>query len=67
MAEQEKVKCAIIGSGNIGTDLIMKIKRRSKLLEIVALVGIDPESDGLKRAARNGAKFWGARRCGGRP
>ena len=42
MAEQEKVKCAIIGSGNIGTDLIIKIKRRSKLLEIVALIGIDP-------------------------
>ena len=54
MAEQEKVKCAIIGSGNIGTDLIIKIKRRSKLLEIVALIGIDPESDGLKRAARMG-------------
>ena len=54
MAEQKKVKCAIIGSGNIGTDLIIKIKRRSEILEVAALVGIDPESDGLKRAARMG-------------
>ncbi len=54
MTKQEKVKCAIIGSGNIGTDLIIKIKRRSETLEVVALVGIDPESDGLKRAERMG-------------
>jgi len=49
-----KIKVAIIGSGNIGTDLMIKIMRTSKLLEMGAFVGIDPESDGLKRAARMG-------------
>ena len=49
-----KVKCAIIGSGNIGTDLMIKIMRVSDTLEMGALVGIDPDSDGLKRAARLG-------------
>jgi acetaldehyde dehydrogenase len=49
-----KVKVAIIGSGNIGTDLMIKILRRAGLLEMAALVGIDPESDGLKRAGRLG-------------
>ncbi len=50
----EKTKVAIIGSGNIGTDLMIKIMRLSKTLELAALVGIDPESDGLRRAARLG-------------
>ena len=49
-----KIKVAIIGSGNIGTDLMMKIMRRSDVLEMSAFVGIDPESDGLKRAERLG-------------
>ncbi len=45
-----KVKVAIIGSGNIGTDLMIKIAKRSKVLENAVLVGIDAHSDGLKRA-----------------
>ncbi len=49
-----KVKAAIIGSGNIGTDLMIKIMRHSDVLEMGAFVGIDPESDGLKRAQRLG-------------
>jgi acetaldehyde dehydrogenase len=49
-----KAKVAIVGSGNIGTDLMIKIMRMSDVLERAAFVGIDPESDGLKRAARLG-------------
>ena len=49
-----KVSCAIIGSGNIGTDLMIKVMRNSKNLEMGAMVGIDPGSDGLARASRLG-------------
>ncbi|MFT5383611.1 MAG: acetaldehyde dehydrogenase [Saprospiraceae bacterium] len=49
-----KTKVAIIGSGNIGTDLMIKIIRTSQVLEMSVFVGIDPESDGLDRARRMG-------------
>ena len=49
-----KTRVAIIGSGNIGTDLMIKVMRLSSALEMGAFVGIDPQSDGLQRAARLG-------------
>lgn len=50
-----KVRCALLGSGNIGTDLIYKL-RRTENLDPAWLVGIDPESEGMTRAAEMGIK-----------
>jgi len=48
------VRVAVIGSGNIGTDFMIKVLRRRGPLEMAAMVGIDPDSDGLARAQRMG-------------
>ncbi|TVQ95049.1 MAG: acetaldehyde dehydrogenase (acetylating) [Deltaproteobacteria bacterium] len=52
------LRVAILGSGHIGTDLLAKIHRRQGALQVVAMVGIDPESAGLSRARSLGVRTF---------
>ncbi len=54
MQNETRTTVAVIGSGNIGTDLMIKVMRVSSTLRMGAMVGIDPASDGLARAGRLG-------------
>src|SRR5690606_18385876 len=55
MSKQEKIPCALIGPGNIGTDLLAKLMR-SEILEPRWMVGVDESSEGLRRARELGLR-----------
>lgn len=52
----DKIKVAILGSGNIGTDLMYKLQKSSKL-KLTTMIGIDPQSDGLRKAEERVIKY----------